>query len=436
MFKILDYNTSENKKRKAYAMHKERNNKRLFLRAFFTLLGVFAVILIAGYSVYMLWEKAPEVEPEAPAAIGLIGKNEDLDEATDAVSPDRNKDVYTILLVGNDDGNGNTDTIIVGRLDTVDHKMDFVSIPRDTLVNLDWNVRKINAVYAGTANSGGVAIDGLKKQIRNLVGFNVDCYAVIDLGVFVDTVDLMGGINFDVPQPLHYEDPNQDLYIHIDSGYQCLNGEQAMGVVRYRSGYANGDLGRIEMQQKFLKAAASQFISLGNIPNISKVVDLLSKNMDTDLSAANIAFFLRQALMCKSEDINFHTMPNTPDMVYGLSYTIVELQPWLEMINNCLNPYNAMVTEANIDVVYKSGGVVMSTSGVLNGAWYYNAVPTVSVSPEPEPEPEVPPVVEESPELPPTEDPIESETPAEPESPPPVIPSEPVDGDDDIIIVD
>lgn len=401
-------------------MHKEKNNKRLFFSAFLTLLGVFALIGIALYCVYMLWEKAPDVEPEAPKAISTE-KTSDSD--IEPVSPDRQQDIYTILLVGNDDGNGNTDTIVVGRLDTVNHTMDFVSIPRDTLVNLDWNVRKINAVYAGTANSGGVAIDGLKTQIRNLIGFNVDCYAVIDLDVFVDTVDLMGGVWFDVPQAMHYEDPGQNLYIHIDAGYQCLNGEQAMGVVRYRSGYANGDLGRIEMQQQFLKAVATQFIRLGNIPNISQVVSLLAKNMDTDLSAANIAFFLRQALLCDSENINFHTMPNTPDMVYGLSYTFVELDPWLEMINQCLNPYNASVTAANLDVVYKSGGTILSTSGNLRGSWYYSATPTSTVTPTPSPEPEPSEPPEEGGEVTPVppETPEESQRPEEtvtPEPPP------------------
>lgn len=401
-------------------MHKEKNNKRLFFSAFLTLLGVFALIGIALYCVYMLWEKAPNVEPEAPKAISTE-KTSDSD--VEPVSPDRQQDIYTILLVGNDDGNGNTDTIVVGRLDTVNHTMDFVSIPRDTLVNLDWNVRKINAVYAGTANSGGVAIDGLKTQIRNLIGFNVDCYAVIDLDVFVDTVDLMGGVWFDVPQAMHYEDPGQNLYIHIDAGYQCLNGEQAMGVVRYRSGYANGDLGRIEMQQQFLKAVATQFIRLGNIPNISQVVSLLAQNMDTDLSAANIAFFLRQALLCDSEDINFHTMPNTPDMVYGLSYTFVELDPWLEMINQCLNPYNAAVTAANLDVVYKSGGTILSTSGNLRGSWYYSATPTANTTPAPSPEPEPSAPPEGSGEVTPVppETPEESQRPEEtvtPEPPP------------------
>ena len=211
--------------------------------------------------------------------------------------------------------------------------MDFVSIPRDTLVNISWNIRKINAVYWGTVNSGGVGIDGLRQQVKNLLGFDVDCYAVIDLNVFIDTVNALGGIYFDVPCDMDYEDSSQNLYIHVKAGYQLLDGETAMGVVRFRSGYANGDLGRVEMQQKFLKAAASQFITLGNIPNISKVTQILGDGMDTNLSAANIAFFLRQALQCKSEDINFYTMPNSPDMVQGLSYTFVQLYDWLDMIN-------------------------------------------------------------------------------------------------------
>ena len=111
------------------------------------------------------------------------------------VSPfsyDNNRVSRAVLLVGNDDGNGNTDTIIVGKIDTVQHKMDFVSIPRDTLVNISWNIRKINAVYWGTVNSGGVGIDGLRQQVKNLLGFDVDCYAVIDLDVFIDTVDALG----------------------------------------------------------------------------------------------------------------------------------------------------------------------------------------------------------------------------------------------------
>ena len=80
--------------------------------------------------------------------------------------------------------------------------------------------------------------------------------------------------------------------IHI-----LLSGYDAIGLCRYRAGYVNGDLERIEVQHQLLKAAAEQFISLGNIPNIGKVAKILAENTDTNLSAANIAYFIRQALM-------------------------------------------------------------------------------------------------------------------------------------------
>ncbi len=383
---------------------RKKSKTQMFFRAFFTIIAVIALVVIGAFCAYMLWEKAPAVSDEAPAVVSAKPVKTDTGDKTPAETDDpgtafnteRQDGVYTVLLVGNDDGNGNTDTIIVGKIDTVQHKMDFVSIPRDTFVNIGWNIRKINAVYWGTVNSGGSGIDGLRQQVKNLLGFDVDCYAVIDLDVFIDTVDTLGGIYFDVPQDMDYEDASQNLYIHVKAGYQLLDGYQAMGVCRYRSGYVTGDLGRVETQQKFLKAAASQFITLGNIPNISKITQILSDGMDTNLTAANIAFFLRQALLCKSEDINFYTMPNDPDMVQGLSYAFVELYPWLDMVNAYLNPYTTPITASNVDIVYRSGGVICCT-GELRGAWYFEDTSTdpsetpsadVTIVPEPTDSPE------------------------------------------------
>ena len=227
-----------------------QNRSKLFFRAFFTILAVLALVVIGAFCTYMLWEKAPDISDEAPAQVSAqpVKSDSGSDDTGTAFNTDRQDGVYTVLLVGNDDGNGNTDTIIVGKIDTVQHKMDFVSIPRDTLVNISWNIRKINAVYWGTVNSGGVGIDGLRQQVKNLLGFDVDCYAVIDLNVFIDTVDALGGIYFDVPCDMDYEDSSQNLYIHVKAGYQLLDGETAMGVVRFRSGYGYYVLHRLRQE--------------------------------------------------------------------------------------------------------------------------------------------------------------------------------------------
>ncbi len=358
---------------------------------------VLTAALVAGG--YMLWERAPEVEPGAivaepeasPQATARTTAQEDKGTPFDT---QRKDGVYTILLAGNDDGTGNTDTIMVGKIDTVRHTMDFVSIPRDTIINVEWDNRKLNSVYWGSKNNGGNGIDALRSHVKKLIGFDVDCYAVADLESIIEVVDVMGGVYFDVPFEMNYDD---GPVIHLQPGYQLLDGYEAMGLCRYRDGYVNGDLERIEVQHQFLKTVAEQFISLGNIPNIGKVSKILAESMDTNLTAANIAYFIRQALMCNTEDINFYTAPNTPQDVQQLSYTFLDLYNWIDLINSTINPYTTPVSEGNLDVVYLHNGAACCTT-VLNGAYYYQlgsqqSAPAqeqpVELAAEPEPEPEV-----------------------------------------------
>jgi hypothetical protein len=217
----------------------------------------------------------------------------------------------------------------------------------------------------------------------------------------MDTVDALGGVYFDVPQALYYEDAGQDLYIDLQPGYQLLDGYQAMGLCRYRSGYVDGDVGRINMQHEFLQACAEQFINIGNVPNISAVVKILSEGLHTDMSGANIAYFIRQLLLCESENINFYTVPNTPAVVQGYSYAVIDVSDWLQMINLHLNPYDNEVGWGNVDIVYLSGGRFYGTAP-LKGSWYYDtpapppatAAPVPTVTPEPVKSPGLPPLPE------------------------------------------
>ncbi len=348
-----------------------RDKKKLLKIAGISLggLALTAALIFAGY---MLWERAPEIEPgpvvleteSSPQPTALTAAQEDKGTPFDT---QRKDGVYTILLAGNDDGTGNTDTIMVGKIDTVRHTIDFVSIPRDTIINVEWDNRKLNSVYWASINNGGNGIDALRSHVKKLIGFDVDCYAVVDLEAVIEVVDLMGGVYFDVPFGMNYDD---GPVIHLQPGYQLLSGEDAIGLCRYRAGYVNGDLERIEVQHQFLEAVAEQFISLGNIPNIGKVTKILAESMDTNLTAANIAYFIRQALMCNTEDINFYTAPNTPQDVQQLSYTFLDLYNWIDLVNSTINPYTTPVSEGNLDLVYLHNGAVSCTT-VLNGAYYY-----------------------------------------------------------------
>ncbi len=282
----------------------------------------------------------------------------------------RRKKVYTLILAGLDETSGNTDTIVLGRIDAEARRMDFVSIPRDTYVNLAWPVRKINCVYTASKNAGESGIDGLRGAVCALCGFEPDCCAVLEIGTVKEAIDLMGGVFFDVPFDMDYEDAAQDLHIHIPAGYQRLNGEQCVQLCRYRKNYVNGDIDRIALQHDFLHAAAKQFISLGSIPELPAVVQLAARSLDSDLSAANIAFFLRSAIQCRAEDIRFYTLPNRPADAGGLSYTFVEKDEWLALLNEAVNPFDAEIREENLDLVYLDDGVFRSSSGVIRGADY------------------------------------------------------------------
>lgn len=344
------------------------------------LLAVAALaLLLAALSwlLYLRWEQPPAISEELPVETRAVlhethetGRAE-AQIAAEAGIPGRKAGVYTILLAGRDEASGNTDTVLLGRLDTRQHRLDLVSIPRDTLVNLDWPVRKLNAVYAAAANAGQAPGEALRREIRRLCGFSPDCCAVVDLAVFVEAVDLVGGIDFELPEAMHYDDPAQDLHIHLDAGLRHLSGEEAMGLVRYRASYLNGDLDRVAVQQRFMDAALGQILTLGSVPRLPELAELIASHTDTALTSANIAWLLRQALQCRKEDIRFHTMPNTPATVAGLSYTLPEPEDWLPLINDCLNPYTAPITRENLDLVYHDASGYHATSGILRGADYY-----------------------------------------------------------------
>ena len=203
-----------------------------------------------------------------------------------------------------------------------------------------------------------------------MVGFPIDCYVSVSVNGFVQLVNTIGGVTFNVPHYMNYDDPTQNLHIHIPAGYQCLNGEQCVQLCRYRKNYVNGDLDRIALQHDFLRAAAKQFISFGSIPNLAKVVQLVTASVDSDLTAANIAYFLRCAIQCRAEDLRFYTMPNVPADAGGLSYTFVELDEWLSLINEALNPFDVPITAENLDLVYLQNGAFRSTAGLIRDEGY------------------------------------------------------------------
>ncbi len=162
----------------------------------------------------------------------------------------RKPDCYTILISGLDDDNGGADTNMLVTVNVGEGFVHAVSIPRDTKCIYDGKSHKINAAY----NSGGM--ERLSSVISDQLGIPVDYTVTLDLKGFVALVDAIGGVDFEIPVNMNYDDPTQNLSIHFKKGMQHLDGKSAIKVVRFRhnndgTGYGSEDIGRMQTQQNF-----------------------------------------------------------------------------------------------------------------------------------------------------------------------------------------
>ena len=287
----------------------------------------------------------------------------------------KSQDYYTVLILGRDTGGGgNTDTMLLASYDVTNQKATVMSIPRDTMVNVPWDVKKIGSVYQ-YYGGGEEGMARLRETVTELVGFAPDYTIQVEWDAVGEMVDAMGGVYFDVPMDMDYEDPYQDLSIHISKGPQTLNGEQAMGVIRFRdgkNGYSNGDIGRIETQQAFLKAMAEQLLQIQNLSKINQFTQVLAENVTTDLSLSNLLWFAQQAVLggLQAEDIRFVTLPGEGVSAWSrtyhqhLSYIIPQQDALVELVNDSLSPFQSEVTREDLALMsVDSQGALHCTSG-------------------------------------------------------------------------
>lgn len=259
------------------------------------------------------------------------------------------EDFYNILVVGTDDEGSRTDTIMIARMDVKDHTVALLSIPRDTVIAGNYNVPKINGVY-GSNGKGEKGMQALKSKLAQLLGFEVDGYALVNLDAFIELVDLVGGVEFEVPMDMHYDDPTQDLYIHLNKGWQHLDGQKAMQLVRFRKGYATQDIQRTKTQQLFLQALAQKCLEEVSITNIGAMAEIFMENVVTDLTLGNIAFFGQELLECDFENMFSYTLEGEAVMIRKASCYAIYRNKTLDVVNEYFNPYDAPITSANVTI--------------------------------------------------------------------------------------
>ena len=310
-------------------------------RSWSRLLLLVVFVAAALYAGYFCLFRPPEVpaettRPDEAEEVSAEDTAQDAEVLAQAAHLERKPYFYTILVSGVDDHNGGSDTNILVAVDAENDYIYGVSIPRDTKAIINGKKHKINFAY----NSGGSEL--LADTVSEQLGIPVDFTVSVDLNGFEALVDAIGGVDFEVPIDMDYDDPYQDLHIHYTKGQHHLNGQQAMEVVRFRhnndgSGYGTEDIGRMQTQQTFLKTVAAQMLTVSNLGKVGDFVKIFQQYVDTSMSLSDMAWFGTEAIKMGSGAVEFSTLPGEWHSSDGFIH--LDAEETLTLVNEHLNPY-------------------------------------------------------------------------------------------------
>lgn len=326
-------------------------------KVLYGLLVVLSAIIVVLYVFFIVLKKEPTMAPAPTAPAMGSASPESSGEPVTVNGLTRKDKTYTILLVCPDATSGNADSIMVAMYDTVNQEAGLVSIPRDTLVAGEYEnggrFYKINSAYHN-------GIDGLKSQVSDLLGIPIDYYVAIEVETFPKLVDMVGGVDFEIPVYMDYDDPTQDLHIHFQQGMTHLDGQEAMEVCRFRHNNAGktqvaySDVERTQTQQKILTLIAQKALSQPD--NIPGYINLIAESVETDLQLGEMLWFAEAALKFDlTNDLSTATLPGDGNVTYkGWTYCY-ELYPEevLDIVNTMLNPYTTEMTLDHMNIVQK-----------------------------------------------------------------------------------
>lgn len=346
------------KRRKAIEAKRKKRRRKNILKLIFTIFLL--LIFSSGIYIYSFIS-------------GL--KTNTLGEGT---SPASSSDPINILVLGMDIGDTDnqtnksirrSDTIMVFNYNPNTKKVHIVSIPRDTLIEVDGYLDtgeyqrywKINAAYA----LGGE--EEIITHVESLLDININYVVEIDYNAFRSIVDAIGGVEMTIEQDMYYDDDEQDLHINFKAGETVLlDGQKAEEFFRWRknndgTGLVNGDLDRIKNQQLFMSKLLDKALSPTIVFKAPKILKAISDNVDTNIPANRLISLGMKVLGVDSSDIVMTTLQGEPEDIYGQSY-IVAYKDYNTDLINALNSGDSSSTN-NIASVDRGDLKVL----VLNG---------------------------------------------------------------------
>ena len=374
----------------------------------FQVLVVLAVVVIAIFLALRAWIRLPEV-PNLPTGGGTGTETEeelgyDGAELPNVAKSGRKDGYYTFLVAGQDVISGSTDTMILISYDTKNKEIHAMSLLRDTMINTSVSSKRLNSVYARNRGDKDLpdaqrvenGMNALRLEVSKLTGIYADFYVMIQWEAVGELVDAIGGVYFEVPFDMDYDDPAQNLHIHQKAGYRLLDGQDAMEVVRFRKNndlsISLGDSGRTEIQRDFLTAVLKECLQPDVLLKLPTLANIFMENVATDLSVGNILAFAELAVgMDPDNDVSLVSMPWTGVSYHRASMVLPNQDELLELLNDGINPYVDDIQASDLQLLYqKSDGSFGVTNGTLADPSMGRAYVAQKPDPEQPEEPEVP----------------------------------------------
>lgn len=286
--------------------NKEKNKKKMnkILRVILVILIIILLVFVTIFSRYLIRNKGNVKEAIKEMFRDAVGNQEPIFILVMGISEDISAELTdTIMLIGY---NPDTNQAFV------------LSIPRDSFVGKNISngggTDKINALYQVNKKNPQKTIEA----VEDITGVNIEYYVIVKTSVLVKIVNTLGGIDFDVPVDMDYDDDSQDLHIHLKAGQQKLDGDQAEQLVRFRhnndntsypASYGDNDEGRTRTQREFLKTVAQKVIQTRDIDKIKSIAKDVFDNLETNIKWDYAVGYLPYAIDFKMEELEMQQLP-------------------------------------------------------------------------------------------------------------------------------
>ncbi len=351
----------KNKGKRVLENNKDKKSNKKGLKIFLVIL---LIIILAGITAI-----AYRIHQNGGGLQGILATAMGHDELTKKDLPE-----FRVLLLGisRDLDIELTDTIIVASYNPNTQKATLLSIPRDTYIGKNkkkaTGSNKINAMY--TIKGGP---EGTLEAVNEITGLDIQYYAVVETNALIKLVDAIGGVNYNVPIDMDYDDPTQDLHIHLTAGEQLIDGEKAEYLLRFRHNndgtsypteYGDNDIGRMRTQREFLSETMRQTLKIENVFKLGEILDIAKESIRTNIDFNVAKDYIPYLVEFKTENLVSDTVPGVPSMLNELWFYEYDEEETKELVNKLFHERDYGDNEEVVDSTNTTVGNIATNTTV------------------------------------------------------------------------